>query len=321
MKKNNGLRARFPYWHEATLFALLFALLVVVRFVDPVFTKLSTQSQLSLHVWELAILSLPMTLLIITGGIDLSIGSVMALSAVTLGLAYEAHWPLSACALLAVAAGLLAGLLNGFFIACLRVHPLIVTLATLSAFQGAAIGVSQARPFSGFPEHFARLSHGFIAGVPVPGVLFAVLAVLTAVALAKSRLGRSLFAMGHNETAARFSGIPVDRIKLFLYALSGAAAGLMAVFHVSLRNTAKADMGTGMELDVITAVILGGTSIFGGRGNVAGTILGVLLIHETREFVGWRWNQSELNLIVVGMLLIASVLLNRALAPQAREPS
>ena len=110
----------------------------------------------------------------------------------------------------------------------------------------------------------------------------------------------------------------MDRIKLLLYTLSGSAAGLAAVLFVARRNTAKADIGQSMELDVITAVVLGGTSIFGGRGHIIGTLLGVLLIHETREFVSWRWDRDELNFIVLGVLLILSVLLNSVLSPKER---
>jgi len=145
------------------------------------------------------------------------------------------------------------------------------------------------------------------------------LALVAAVALARTAFGRALYAMGHNETAARFSGIPVDRIKLFLYTVSGAAAGVAAVILVSRQNTAKADLGLGMDLDVITAVVLGGTSIFGGRGGIGGAVLGVLLIHETREFVSWHWNKAELNLIVIGVLLIVAVLLHHLLSPRRRE--
>jgi rhamnose transport system permease protein len=125
--------------------------------------------------------------------------------------------------------------------------------------------------------------------------------------------------MGHNETASRYSGLPVERIKLLIYSLSGAMAGLAAVLFVARRNTAKADIGAGMELDVITAVVLGGTSIFGGRGRIVGTLLGVLLIHETREFVSWRWNNDELIFVVVGVLLIAAVLINSAVTGRSRN--
>jgi rhamnose transport system permease protein len=300
----------FPFWHEAVLGALLVGLLAAAGLLDPGFLRPETQADLSTHAWEMALLAVPMTLVIITAGIDLSVGSTMALCAVTLGLAYEAGWPIWLAAGLALLAGTAAGLVNGLFVAYVRVHPLIITLATLAAYRGIAEGISQGRPISGFPEGFAFLGRGALCGVPVPGLIFALAAGLAALVLARAPVGRGIHAIGFNETAARFSGLPVDRIKLLLYTLCGAAAGLAAVLFVARRNTAKADVGSGMELTVITAVVLGGTSIFGGRGRIAGTVLGLALIHEAREYVGWRWSSDELNLVVVGLLLILSVLLN-----------
>ena len=158
------------------------------------------------------------------------------------------------------------------------------------------------------------LGQGSVGGIPIPGLIFLVALLVTAFLLARTPLGLSLSAIGYNETASRFSGLSVARLKLALYTASGLAAGLAALLFVARRNTAKADIGTGMELDVITAVVLGGTSIFGGRGSLLGTVLGVLLIHETREFVSWQWSRDELNLIVVGLLLLLSVLADSLLS-------
>ena len=305
------MRQPFRYWHEVVLAVLLVALLAWARVVEPQFVRWDSQVELSTHLWELALLAVPMTLIIITAGIDLSVGSALALCAVVLGLAYEHGISPWISAIFAIATGVTAGALNGVFVAKVKVHPLIVTLATLAAFRGIAEGISLGRPISGFPDSFAMISRGQWFGVPIPCLFFLAAAGIAAVVLMKTPTGRFLYAMGHNETATRFSGVAVDRIKFWLYTASGAAAGVAAVLLVARRNTAKADLGAGLELDVITAVVLGGTSIFGGRGNMLGTLLGILLIHETREFVSWHWNQSELNLIVTGFVLVASVLLNR----------
>jgi rhamnose transport system permease protein len=304
----------FRYWHEAALLVILLALLGLARALDPAFLSAPAQVDLSTLIWELAILSLPMTLIIITAGIDLSIGASMSLAAVVLGLAFEAGMSPWLCAILALAAGATAGLLNGVFVAYVKVHPLIVTLATMSAYYGIAEGVSHARPISGFPESFTSTVAGSIGGLPVAALVFAVAAVIAWVFLAKTPAGQSLYAIGLNETATRFTGIAVDRIKLWIYTVSGSAAAIAAMLFVARRNTAKADIGQGMELDVITAVVLGGTSIYGGRGRIAGTLLGVLLIHETRQFVSWHWERDELNLIVVGSLLVVAVLANALFA-------
>ncbi|HRK21056.1 MAG TPA: hypothetical protein PLX06_04580, partial [Fimbriimonadaceae bacterium] len=153
------------------------------------------------------------------------------------------------------------------------------------------------------------------------GYLFLWLAILVALPLARLVFGAWVYAIGTAEKPALFSGIPVARVKLMLYGFSGLCAGLAAVVLVSRNNTAKADMAMGLELDVITAVVLGGAKIEGGEGNVLGLILGVLLIHETRQFVSWHWKQNELNLIVVGGLLIGAVLLQRLLSSRNRVVS
>ena len=313
--RNTAARVRGLLRHEAVLAVLLVVLLLVAGRMSPDFVAPGTQAELLSHVWETALLALPMTLLILTGGIDLSVGSTMALSAVVFGLAFRAGLGPVVGSLLALGTGALAGALNGLFVARVRVHPLIVTLATLAAFRGIAEGISLARPVSNFPASFT----GPLGGGALPAALFVVAALLAAFVLARTPLGLFLRAIGHNETACRFSGVPVDRIKFGLYTLSGFAAGVAALLFVARRNTAKADIGQGIELDVVTMVVLGGTSIFGGRGTILGTMLGVLLVHETREWVRWQFNRDELNLIVLGALLIASVLLHRLFSSKDRS--
>jgi rhamnose transport system permease protein len=308
-----GPVAASPWWHEGVLALLLGILLLTAWWLEPLFMRPSTQLELSTHIWELALLAVPMTLILITGGIDLSVGALMALSAVTFGLTWEAGGGLLAATLLALAVGLSAGLLNGFFVAYVRVHPLLVTLATMASYRGMAEGLSQARAISGFPAAWTQWAEGRFLGVPLGGYLLLAAALAAAVLLSATPYGRFLYAIGHNATAARFAGIPVARCRLWLYGISGLVAAVAALLFVARRNTAKADIALGLELEVITAVVLGGTSIFGGRGHIFGTVLGVLLIHELREFVSWRWNQNELIYIVVGMLLIGCVLLNNLL--------
>jgi len=315
-----------PFVHEMLLALLLVGLLVVARVVDQKgFVTASVQQGLFFNVWDLALLALPMTLIIITGGIDLSVGSTMALASVTLGMLYKvAHWPIGLAAVAAVVVGILCGLLNGIFIAKVRVHPLIVTLATFSAFRGLAEGLSLgvatmmgAKPvFSGFPEGFTSIGqHAFFMGSDpsMAGWLFILAAIVLAIVLAKTPMGRTLYAIGHNEQAARYAGLRVDRIKIAIYTLSGLMAGMVALNYSAYNDTAQASVGEGIELDVITAVVLGGTSIFGGRGRILGTVLGVLLIHETREFVSWHYHQNELVRVVLGALLIVAVAMNALL--------
>ncbi|MHB1460089.1 MAG: ABC transporter permease [Armatimonadota bacterium] len=308
------------YIHEAVLLVVLIVLMTVIWFIDPSFLTANAQAELSTHVWQLALLAIPMTMIIVTGGIDLSIGSTMALAAVTLGLSYKAGISPWIGSLMALVVATAAGWLNGVFVAKVKVLPLIVTLATMSAYRGIAEGVSKAAPVSGFPAGFAVVGQGYdkLIGLPWSGWVFIAAFVLALWVWLKTPFGTSLTAIGHNESAARFSGLPIARLKTWIYTISGFLAGIAAVQYVSLRNTAKADIGTGMELDVITAVVLGGSSVTGGRGNLLGTLLGVILIHEVREFVSWYWQSDELNLLVIGSLLIISVLLNSFLNRKSR---
>lgn len=311
------------YRHEMMLVVLLIVLGVVAAVRTPEFLALDTQVMLLSHAWELAMLTIPMMLIILTGGIDLSVGSTMALSAVVFGELFGRNAGIGAAVVGAVLTGTLCGFLNGACTTRFRIHPLIVTLATLSAYRGIAEGVSVGRAVSGFPPEFSEIATGTIGGVPYAAVLYLLMAVTAGVLMAATPTGRALVAMGYNETAARFAALRVDRIKVMLYTLSGTVASIAAVLFIARRNTAKADIGVGLELDVITAVVLGGTSIFGGRGTVIGTMLGFLLLHESREWMSWTFDRDELNVIFVGVLLIASVLLQRLLSgrTRARRPS
>lgn len=259
---------------------------------------------------EVGLVALPMTFIIITGGIDLSVGSILGLCAIVLGVGWKTlGLPLELAMAVAVLTGALAGFINGWFITKVRVPPLIMTLATLALYRGLAEGISQARSVRGYPEWFYRLGQGEVLGVPSQLWLLAIAVVVAAVVLMRTTFGRSLYAIGHNETGARFSGIPVDRYKRLIYTLSGLMAGLAAVIFVSRVSTTRSDMGTGLELDVIAAVVLGGTSIFGGVGTVIGTVLGVVLIQLLKNGLALTGVKGDATIMVIGLVLILSILL------------
>jgi rhamnose transport system permease protein len=312
-------RAPFPFWHEVLLAVLLVGLLIWAGIVEPRFMRIHTQLEQSRDLWITAILALPMTMIILTAGIDLSVGSTMALCSVVMGICFTDGMPIGLAVAVALATGLVAGLLNGVFVAWVKVHPLIVTLATFSAYRGLAEGMSSGQSYSKFPDAFTFFGQGDIAGLPPAGWFFIVAAIASAIFLAKTPQGRWVYASGFNPTAARFSGIPVKRLYLWLYGISGLAAAVAAMVFCARNDSAKADVGTGAELDAITAVVLGGTSIFGGRGRILGTVLGLLLIHEAREFVSWHWNNDLLINIVIGGLLIAAVAINSLMTPKSRS--
>jgi len=313
------LFSRFRWWHEAAIAVMLIGLLIIAGALMPTFLKVESQLTLSRQLWELAIVTLGMTLIVITGGIDLSVGSTMGLCAVVFGISFSATQSVPLACTASLITGFACGSLNGVLISKFKVHPLIITLATFAAFRGIAEGISQGAAYSKFGAGFAQVARGSLGGIPYAGYLFAGLAVGIGVFLAKTSHGRFIYAIGHNETAARFSGVAVDRCKFWLYSLSGFLAGLSTIIYVARFDTARADAGKGVELDAITAVVVGGTSIFGGRGNIIGSVLGLLLIHETRLFVSRYWRLDELRSIVIGILLIVSVLLYRILVRKARD--
>ena len=311
--------SRFRGWHEAAIALMLLGLLVVAGWLMPTFLKLESQLTLSRQLWELAIITLGMTLIVITGGIDLSVGSTMGLCAVVFGICFSATHSVVLACIASLMTGFACGALNGVMISKFKVHPLIITLATFAAYRGMAEGISQGAAYSKFGAAFAQVARGSFGGIPYAAYLFVGLAIGIGVFLAKTSHGRFIYAIGHNETAARFAGVAVDWCKFWLYSLSGCLAGLSTIIYVARFDTARADAGKGFELDAITAVVVGGTSIFGGRGNIIGSVLGLLLIHETRLFVSRFWRIDELRSIVIGVLLIVSVLLYRVVVRKGRD--
>jgi rhamnose transport system permease protein len=258
---------------------------------------------------EVGLMALPMTLIIVTGGIDLSVGSVLGMCAIVLGVLWQnLGIPLPLAMALTVVVGGVAGFVNGWFITWMRVPPLIMTLATLALYRGLAEGISEARSVTGYPEWFFVLGQHDVLGVPTQLWILAVATLVTGIVLARTTFGRALYAIGYNETAARFSGIRVDRIKIAIYTFSGFMAGLAAVVFVSRVSTTRSDMGTGLELDVIAAVVLGGTSIFGGVGTIAGTALGLVLIQLLKNGLALTGVKGDATIVVIGIVLILSIL-------------
>lgn len=295
--------------HEKILALMLVVSLAVLSMLSDKFMTVANILNQGRLIAEIGLVALPMTLVIVTGGIDLAVGSVLGLCAIVLGLAWKSlGLPLGAAMAVAVGVGALAGCFNGLLITRMRVPPLITTLATLALFRGIAEGLSQARSVRGYPEWFFFLGQGEIAGIPVQVIILVAMVALFWFLLAKTTLGRSLYAIGSNEVAARYSGIAVDRVKVLAYGLSGLMAGLAAVIFVSRVSTTRSDMGTGLELDVIAAVVLGGTSIFGGRGTIVGTILGFLLIGLLKNGLALTGVKGDATIVVIGLVLIFAIL-------------
>lgn len=297
--------------HESILAVLLaLALAVLAMQSDKFFTVDNLLNQGRLMA-EVGLVALIMTFVIVTAGIDLSVGSILGLVAILLGVFWKnLGLPLPVAMGLGVLVGGLAGLVNGIIITSFRVPPLIATLATLALYRGLAEGISQARSVRGYPEWFFVLGQGEVLGVPTQLWIFLACAVVAAIVLGMSTFGRATYATGANIVAARFSGIPVDRTVLLIYTASGLIAGLAAIIFVSRVSTTRSDMGTGLELDVITAVVLGGTSIFGGRGTIIGTLLGLVLMQALKNGLALAGVKGDGTIVVIGLILIATIIIS-----------
>jgi rhamnose transport system substrate-binding protein len=272
---------------------------------------------------ELGLLAVALTPIIIAGGIDLSVGSMMALAAVTFGAAHQdGRLPVAGAAAVALALGTAGGALNALLIARLGIPPLIVTLGSFSLFRGIAEGMTHgAVNYSGFPAGFLSLGQGYLWGVvPAQLPVFAAVFLAYVLLLHRSVVGRALYAIGFTPAGARYAGMPVAKRVALVYVLSGAIASLAAIIYVAHLGQARSDAGAGYELDAITAVVLGGTSVFGGRGTLWGTLLGLFTLSVLRNGLQLAALPSEVLGVLTGTLLIVTIALDRlARAPRAAE--
>jgi rhamnose transport system permease protein len=301
--------------HEAVLGILfVFALFIMSSQSDRFLTIANLLNQARLMT-EVGLIAIPMTFVIVTGGIDLSVGSILGLCAILVGVFWQnLGLPLPLAMLLAIAAGTFAGFANGFIITRFRVPPLIATLATLALYRGLAEGISQARSVRGYPDWFAVLGQGNFLGIPSQLWLLGIVILVGIYVLQFTAFGRATYAIGNNEAAAEFSGIAVDRTKLWIYTASGFVSALAAVVFVSRVSTTRSDMGSGIELEVITAVVLGGTSIFGGRGMVLGTLIGLCLMQILQNGLSLAGVRGDGTTVVIGAILIVAVLISNFLS-------
>lgn len=289
------------------LLALVFLLFSFLdhRFFDP-----QTLINIARQASYVGILAVGMTFVLLTAGIDLSVGAIAYLSAVLVSkLLLGTPMPVWAIALTMAAIGLLAGLLNGAALSLLRITPFIITLAAMGIFRGYALGVSQSRE-ANYPPGLAELGNSAVLGIPLPILIFALVVLVSHLVLTRTQYGRQLYAVGHDPVAAARAGIRTQRLLISVYVICGALAGLAAFVGVIQLGTVVPSFGTGDEFDAIAAAVLGGASLFGGRGSVfPGTVAGTLLVQMIA--VGLVFMQVDLYLtpmISAGVILVAVLL-------------
>ncbi|MFD3439382.1 ABC transporter permease [Streptomyces sp. NPDC058685] len=266
---------------------------------------------------EIALIALPMTLLVVAGQVDLSVASMLGLSSALAGSLWDAGWTFELIVPICLLTGVLGGLLNGWLVTRVGLPSLAVTIGTLTLYRGLASVALGDKAVADFPESYARWARytETVPGtfVPYPVALFAVLAVVAAVVLHCTGFGRSLYAVGAQEDAAHFAGIRVKRIKLALFMVSGLVASFAGIVYTLRYGSARADNGVGLELVVIASVLLGGVDFDGGKGTLGGAVAGVLLIGLLNNLLTLNDVSNEIQVIVTGLLLIASVLTPRVI--------
>ncbi len=303
----------FPNHEWALLIVLLLEVAVFSVTGNNFLTRANGFELIRLSV-EIGLLALALTPVIITGGIDLSVGSLMGLTAIVFGALWrDAHWPIALAMVAALVLGTVGGALNAALIAKFKLPPLIVTLGTFSLFRGLAEGLTGgAVNYTGFPASFLFFGQGYLWNV-VPPQTFVLLAAAAVywLLLQRTTIGRALYAIGFSPAGARYAGIPVERRLSLIYVLSGLMASVAALIYVAHLGQAKSDAGTGYELIAITTVVLGGTSIFGGRGTIQGTVLGLFAIVILQNGLRLSGLPAELAGILTGVLLLGVIVIEK----------
>lgn len=301
--------SRLASWDSAVI-AVTVVFLVVASLTVEFFGTSRNASFLLLDLAPILLLALPMTLVIITGEIDLSVASIVGLTSAAMGVMWNSGVPLETIIPLAVVLGALLGVVNGFFVTVLGLPSLAVTIGTLALYRGLAFVLLGDTAVADWPRQYTRWAIGSIPGTPVPNVVLPLLGLLVifAVVLHATPTGRAIFASGASATAATFAGISVARLKFWLFVVSGTIAGLVGVFWTLRFSSARGDNATGLELTVVAAVLLGGVSIFGGRGTLPGVVAGVVLLMSLQNALRLARVSTEALTVVTGALLIVSVL-------------
>jgi len=307
--------------------ALIPAVLIVIAFfvcsrLSPHFADAAYLLNSSTLYMEMGLISLGMTLVIISGNIDLSVGSILVLTACITAKLLDIGLSIPLAVVMALGIGTVLGMINGLVVAKLRIPSFLVTLGTMALYRGAAqamLGPTSVK----LPHNFVGLDMKSVGGLPYPLIIFLLAAIVIGLLLHQTVFGRWIFAVGTNESASLYSAIPVDRVKIIVFALTGFLCGIGALMIDSRLGVARHDLVPGIELDAITVAVVGGASIAGGKGTILGTVLALVLIDVLHTGMGVANVKAEYQLTVIGVLLVAAVLLMNganAIAGMVRKP-
>lgn len=316
MNTNENIKRKFEYKEMLSKLGPLLALIVLIIFVSilsPSFLSLTNLMNLMRQVSINALIAFGMTFVIITGGIDLSVGSTLALSsAIMAGMIVNGIDPLIAMTV-SLIAGFILGAVNGLLITKGKLVPFIATLATMTIYRGATLVLTDGKPITGLDETFVFqfMGRGYFFGIPFPIVITLVVFALLFVLLHKMSFGRKTFAIGGNEKASFIAGVKSNKIKIFVYSISGVLASLAGIILTSRLNSAQPTAGESYEMDAIASVVLGGTSMSGGKGRIFGTLIGALIIGTLNNGLNLLGVSTFYQQIVKGIVIIIAVLIDR----------
>lgn len=291
----------------------LMLLCAVLWALTPHFLTVSNLLNIAQQTSINAIVAAGMTFVIISGGIDLSVGSIVALSGVALGSLLQGGQPLLVAVSAALAAGVGCGLVNGVLVSAGRLPPFIVTLGMMSVARGAALLATEGRPVSGFDERFRSIATGAAGLVPAPVIVMVIVYAAAHIVLTRTTFGRYVYAIGGNEEATRLSGVAIGFHKTAIYCVSGLMSAVAAVVLTARLNSAQPIAGMMYELDAIAATVIGGTSLMGGEGSLGGTLIGALTMGVLRNGLNLLGVSSFLQQIVIGGVIVGAVLVDTIL--------
>ncbi|MGL5380391.1 ABC transporter permease [Clostridium sp.] len=289
----------------------LVLLCAVITFVSPAFLTLSNITNVFTQVSVNAIIAVGMTFVILTGGIDLSVGSTLAISGALAASIVKSTGSIGLAIVAASVTGIVIGLINGLLISKGKLQAFIATLATMTIFRGATLVFTNGTPISKLPVEFVNIGNGKVGFLPIPVIITIVVSVIAIYVLSQTRFGRYLYALGGNEDSARLSGINTTKIKTLAYVISGFASSIAGVIIASRIGSASPNAGTGFELDAIAAVVIGGTSLAGGEGRITGTLIGALIIGVLNNGLNLMNVSPFYQSIVKGLVILIAVLLDK----------
>jgi ribose transport system permease protein len=304
--KGNILKNLFRS-REIGIFVVFIVICIILAIASPKFLLISNLTNVARQMAVIAIISVGMTYVIITGGIDLSVGSIVAFSGCITALMLVDGYPIALCILVGLLLGTIVGFVNGLLIVYVKLAPFIATLGTMGIARGLVLAITRGYPIQPFPKAFEWIGRGYLGVFPIPVLIMAVIVIIGYVLLSKTKLGRHIYYIGSNEKAARLSGLNVDATLIFVYTIAGFFSGLASVVLISRLTSAQSNMGSGFELDAIAAVVIGGTSLSGGEGSVLGSLIGAALMGIIKNALILLGVNVYWQSVVIGLVIVLAV--------------